>query len=840
MTASPAPAVPLSRVTWPSTATAGSHVAIIAAFVVAGCYGLFVARTQGQVAMIWPASAVGFAAVARYGWRALPALSVAQFLVALIDQRSVPVSLELIAPGLVEPTVAMLLVQRTRLDLGFRRAAATLHLLWIAGVSAVTSAATGVTILLLAGAIPVGAGLTAFASWALGDALGILVFAPAFLLWTSPPTSRSRPAGTERVALWAATLGVSFFVLLTFGRADGYRTIATLLALFPIVFWTGLRADLRTATAIIVVLSVCGTLGVRFGTGALTSVDSARGVLNVQTFHVLMTLVVLVGSSAASQREDTLAQVQEAERKLGLVFAGTPDAIALFSVDPSGTLRLAMANRMWQAGVAQARTTDTTSLVGLTVDEIRTRIGGAAELEPHDSRRLREVAESGAPQTFEHALGPPGHPRIVETSIVALREGARTAYVLSTSRDVTLTRLSERRLRDSELRFAAVSDATTEMHMLFAIEAGGVLRLVHLNRAAQDIWEQFWPGVTRQPIIGRPAADLLALIPGFTPEMYERNVAFVQQAIRERRSLFFEDALTTPRGRRIAEVSVTPIANADGVVTHLLRSSVDITARKEAEDAARRFNEHLERRVAERTAQLASVNKELQAFGYSLSHDLRAPLRSVEGFSRALLEDLDQGHTADLRGHAERILRAAHRMGHLVEDLLRLSQLDTARVHRVPVDLGRIAHEILAELQRGDPGRTVTVRIQSPLVDTGDEQLLTIALQNLLDNAWKYTARQPAAVIEVGQDEVQGVRVTWVRDNGVGFDSRYAGRLFAPFERLHKREDFDGAGIGLATVQRIVAAHGGRVWAESQPGAGATFRFTTAPDAPRPPADEGA
>ena len=276
----------------------------------------------------------------------------------------------------------------------------------------------------------------------------------------------------------------------------------------------------------------------------------------------------------------------------------------------------------------------------------------------------------------------------------------------------------------------------------------------------------------------------------------------------------------------MAEVTITPIHDEAGMVRFVLRSSADISARKEAEERILRFNEDLERRVKERTAQLDLANSELEAFSYSVSHDQRAPLRSIDGFSRALLEDLGPTEHPDARDAAARIHVAAGRMRQLLDDLLRLGQLKAADIAREPIDLSRMAADILAGLTASAPDRHVDVQVADGLTVSGDTRLVRIAMENLLDNAWKYTARTPHARIDVRQIIVDGGVVTTIADNGAGYDPRYADRLFAPFQRLHKTADFEGAGIGLATVRRIVHSHGGRVWSQGSVGAGATFSFT--------------
>jgi light-regulated signal transduction histidine kinase (bacteriophytochrome) len=352
---------------------------------------------------------------------------------------------------------------------------------------------------------------------------------------------------------------------------------------------------------------------------------------------------------------------------------------------------------------------------------------------------------------------------------------------------------------------------------------------VHINRAARELQKRLWPQLHLDAFLGLSAATIFKGVPGYGEGHVETNVGEAGTAISTRQMRRFEELVMHEGEERWSEVTYLPIANEVGIVTHVLRSAVDVSDRKRAEATARRFNEDLERRVAERTVQLAMANRELEAFGYSLSHDLRAPLRSVEGFSRAMLEDFAHGETRDATAHAQRIHQAALRMQRLVDDLLRLSQLSTREIEKGWIDISGMATEITRELGLAHPSQSMSVTIDPGMRVHGDARLVQIAMQNLLDNAWKYSARQPNATVHVGQQRQGKLVTTFVKDNGAGFDPRYAGRLFTPFQRLHKPEEFDGAGIGLATVQRVVAAHGGRVWAESSPGAGATFYFTLEP-----------
>ncbi len=247
---------------------------------------------------------------------------------------------------------------------------------------------------------------------------------------------------------------------------------------------------------------------------------------------------------------------------------------------------------------------------------------------------------------------------------------------------------------------------------------------------------------------------------------------------------------------------------------------------KQAEAAIRQLNTQLEQHVRERTAELEAANRELEAFAYSVSHDLRAPLRSIDGYSKLLLEDYCPVLDEQGQQYLHNVRLSAQRMSQLIDDLLKLSRVTRTEMNRTRVNLSELAEEALDELHARQPERAVSTLIQPELVVAGDLNLLRIMLENILGNAWKFTLKTPEARIEMGMLQRDGQAVYFVRDNGAGFDMKYADKLFGAFQRLHSIDEYEGTGIGLATVQRIINRHGGRVWAEGEPEQGATFYFT--------------
>jgi PAS domain S-box-containing protein len=264
-----------------------------------------------------------------------------------------------------------------------------------------------------------------------------------------------------------------------------------------------------------------------------------------------------------------------------------------------------------------------------------------------------------------------------------------------------------------------------------------------------------------------------------------------------------------------ANVVVTPLRDNAGLLRGFVKITRDVTEKRKAEQE-----------IIQRSLELEAANKELETFSYSVSHDLRAPLRGIDGFSQALQEDYQQQLDSTAKDYLQRICTATRRMGELIDDLLNLARVTRAEIYRERIDLSKLAGQVAQELQSQEPARSVALNIAAGLEAEGDSRLLRVALQNLIGNAWKFTSKREKAQIEFGAQGVNGGKAYFVRDNGAGFEQSYASRLFGAFQRLHAASEFPGTGIGLATVQRIIRRHGGTVWAEGTVNQGATVYFT--------------
>jgi PAS domain S-box-containing protein len=378
----------------------------------------------------------------------------------------------------------------------------------------------------------------------------------------------------------------------------------------------------------------------------------------------------------------------------------------------------------------------------------------------------------------------------------------------SVQRDVAL-----RAIADSERHYRTLFEANPHPMWVFDQHT---LRFLTVNDAAIAHY-----GYSRDEFLSMTIADI-------------RPPQDVQPLVQELESL---SALSTPsqwrhrlKDGRLIDVEISSHVMDFGGRPARLVLALDITRRLRAEEALRQLNETLERRVSERTSELRLANRELESFSYSVSHDLRAPLQVIDGFGRALLARHDEALDGQARHYLDRIRDNTRQMGELIDALLSLARVTRAELRSERIDLSALAREAAGRMRQREPQRQVAVEIEPGLTCDGDARLLAALLDNLIGNAWKFTARTPDARIRVGRkDGPAREPVFYVEDNGAGFEMAYADRLFKAFQRLHTAREFEGTGIGLATVHRIVARHGGRVWAQASPGQGATFHFTLKP-----------
>lgn len=382
-------------------------------------------------------------------------------------------------------------------------------------------------------------------------------------------------------------------------------------------------------------------------------------------------------------------------------------------------------------------------------------------------------------------------------------------------RDVTRHVEVERALRENQVRYQEVIESIKEV--IFRTDTSG--RFTFLNRA----WERSF---------GHPLRDTL------TTSIVDYIHADDQGAVVAELARVISGASAAYAGQfrlrayngeiRWIEATAHPVSRRGGASEPegLVGTLLDVTVRKIAEMTLRNLNQELEARVKLRTAELEASNRELEAFSYSVSHDLRAPLRAIEGFATILADELADRLDEEARGHIQRIRKASQRMAQTIDDLLKLAQLARQPLHEETFDLSDLAVQILDELHASDPDRKLALDITPGLIVTADRNLMQVVLENLLGNAWKFSAGRDETRISLSAETSRDGRVFCIADNGAGFDMVFANKLFRPFHRLHASSEFPGTGIGLANVHRIIMRHGGRIWATAKPNEGASFYFT--------------
>ncbi|MDP3709476.1 MAG: ABC transporter substrate-binding protein [Polaromonas sp.] len=467
------------------------------------------------------------------------------------------------------------------------------------------------------------------------------------------------------------------------------------------------------------------------------------------------------------------------------------------------------------------------AIIGYTEAELRTT--DTRELTHPDDRvryaALRDRMLAGEFESFsdeKRYVKKDGSAVWVRSTVSLVRSAAGEAtHIISVTEDITARRAIQDQLRQSEV-LLEIAGRTARI-------GGWMLQLP----AEPVVWSDEVCKIHDMPLGTRPT--LQQALEFYAPEWREKIADAVQSSIQGGRSFDEELEIITASGRRVWVRAIGEVARDESGKLHRLHGSVqDITERKQAQESILRLNAELEDRVRRRTArleavnrQLEAVNRELETFSYSVSHDLRSPLNTIDGFSQLLDRAVREKVGEKGLHYLSRIRAGTRQMGELIEGLLSLAKLSRDPLHFGPVDLAAIARQVAQECRDREPAREVNVCIPDGLSVEGDPRLLSVVIYNLMGNAWKFTSKQVVARIDIGcETAVNGETVYFVKDNGAGFDMAYADKLFGTFQRLHSLADFSGSGIGLATVQRIITRHGGRVWAHSREGLGACFYFT--------------
>jgi PAS domain S-box-containing protein len=494
-----------------------------------------------------------------------------------------------------------------------------------------------------------------------------------------------------------------------------------------------------------------------------------------------------------TERKRAEETIRQSEEHFRLLVAGVKD-YAILMLDPDGHVV------SWNAGAERIKGYQAGEIIGqhfsrfYSPDDIHS---GKPEHE------LKVAATEGRCEEEGWRVRKDGTRFWANGIITAMRDETGSLRGFSkVTRDITERKRAEEEFRKSEEKyrtlFESVDEGVCTIEVLFDENEKPIdYRFLEVNPSFEK-----QTGI--QNARGRSMREIAPLHEEHWFEMYGK-IALTGESVR------FENQAV--QLNRWYDVYALRVGNPQQ--RHVAIFFKDITERKLADEAIKRFNE-----------QLLATNKELESFSYSVSHDLRAPLRSIDGFSQALLEDCGANLDEQGRGYLQRIRANSQRMGQLIDDLLNLSRMARCDINREPVDLSALTHTIVAELHGTAPTRSVDVVIAPGLTASGDARLLRVVLENLIGNAWKFTRKRSRACIEFGTIAANGTPAYFVRDDGAGFDMAYADKLFGAFQRLHDAADFEGTGIGLATVQRVVHKHGGRVWAESEPERGATFYFT--------------
>ncbi|MCE1253617.1 MAG: MASE1 domain-containing protein [Anaerolineae bacterium] len=646
--------------------------------------------------------------------------------------------------------------------------------------------------------------------WWSTDSLSILLITPLLILYKQEFSDFIKMKRAEWIEFFVLLAGICFFTWFIFGTKErDAHLVQRPYMLFPFLMWAALRFRQVGAITTLVLVAVISLANTILGTGIypLQGSTPTDHLVLVQIFLIVATITTLLQAALTFDFRVTEKELRYSEENL-------KKAQKVAHVG-SWVWNLKINSLEWSDEMFHIFGINRETFNGNLADVI------ARSIHPDDRDKVNESNRS----VIEKQIAVPLEYRIVwpdgsvhtvwgEAGEMIKNETGQVVYLNGIVQDIT-----ERKKAEEEIKLKD--------------------RLLHLAEDMAQVggWEF-------DPITGEGTwTDAVARIHDLDPDQSTNmnlGISFytgesrlkienaIEEAIRLAKPYDLELEMNTARGvHKWVRTMGLPIVE-NGKVVKVRGIFQDITVRKQAEDEIHQLNAELEQRVQARTAQLTVANRELEAFSYSVSHDLRAPLRSIEGFSHILLEDYVGGLDERARDYFKHIQNNTRRMSQLIDDLLKLARVTRNEMQIETVDLAVLGREVINELIEQDRDRLVEINFPEQLTVTADKNLMRIALDNLLNNSWKFTRQRPDARIELGSFEQNGSFVIYVRDNGVGFDMVYANKLFGAFQRLHNSAEFEGTGIGLAIVHRIVSRHGGSIWAESAVNQGSTFYFTLA------------
>lgn len=821
----------------------GANALLAGIYVATAWLGLSLAPLHRSVSPIWPPTGIAMAALLLFGYRLWPGI----FAGALVINLFVPA----ITPGALMAAVAK------AGGIGLGNTLEAVAGAWLAnrfagGRDAFARVSTILRFALFCGALSTaisatfGAAslaLTGFAQWPqfgqlwltwwMGDAVSAVIISPLVLIWSRKPDRvLTRHEAIEFGALIATLLFGGEIVFGYLGVSGPHYPLAYLM--IPLLVWAALRFGSRAVIAVVFILSFLAVGGTLRGAGPFSVTDRNSSLLLLQGFMCTITISTLCLSAEASESVRVQAALRREKTRLSDLAENAP--VGLHWLGPDGTIQWANEVEFEIFGYHPAE------YIGHPMAEFCTdpKAMDVIVSKSHQGKRLSD---------FETQMRcRDGSLRTVLISANGYWEGDTFVQTRCFVRDISARKKDELRVEAfSNLghRLNAVTNQKDAAQVIMEVAD----KLFGWDACSLDLFSS--QTGTLQPVL------YMDLIEGQRQEVSAAQSAVTTPTHRARLTIekgaqliLRDDSRMPPdakpfgdKSRPSASIMSVPIreeANVIGVLSihsytpnaysqadlQLLQALADYCSgafeRIRAQEEIVRLNRDLEKRVRDRTEQLEAANRELEAFCYSVSHDLRAPLRTIRGFTEALMELSADQLDARGRDFLRRTSEAAQQMDRLVDDLLKLSRVGRSEVRRQMVNLSALAGSIVEELRRADPLRPVEVVIAPDLVAYGDERLLRIALENLLRNAWKFTGKRADAKIALGRDNTGAF---FVRDNGAGFDMAYADKLFGVFQRLHSAAEFPGTGVGLAIVHRIISRHGGRAWGEGKVGQGATFHF---------------